>query len=190
MKGNKKFLVLALLLFLITATFTTYAIYKSSQSATGSLTAAAWSISFEEGGSPMTSNQTLTFSSTDCVNSHVANGKIAPGATCTKTITVDATGSEVDVLVTGSADPSAITATKGGQPASLTNANDFTVTFATNPVDGIITMDSQTHTATITVTVEWDDEEDATTTDPADTALNGATLSVPITLIAKQYLGS
>ena len=187
MKGNKKILALALLLFLITAVFTTYAIYKSSQSATGSISAAAWSISFEQGGSPMTANQTLTFTSADCSNNHVADGKIAPGATCTKEITIDATGSEVDVIVSGTVGD--VTASKGGNAVETTNANDFNVSFVTNPANGIITMDSLTHKATVTVTVEWEGDED-NTKDPADTALNGATLSVPITLIAKQYLGS
>ena len=44
MKGNKKLLIIAVLLLLITVSYTTYAIYRESTTATGTIQAAAWSV--------------------------------------------------------------------------------------------------------------------------------------------------
>ena len=127
MKGNKKLLVVAILLLLIAVSYGTYAIYRTSVSGTGSVTAATWDIAFAEGQSTINDSFTLTFSSTDCVNnSHVANGVIAPGASCTKDITITATGTQVDVEYDVDVDDSSITATKGGSSVSTSGANTFT----------------------------------------------------------------
>ena len=42
MKGNKKILVVAVLLLLIAVSYSTYAIYKSSASASDTVNTAAW----------------------------------------------------------------------------------------------------------------------------------------------------
>ena len=168
MKGNKKLLIITILLLVITIGFTTYAIYKTSLSGTGTVTAATWNVSFADGQTTISENFNIQFSSSDCNqansnnNNHVVEGKIAPGVTCSKTIDVNATGTEVDVLLT----------------AEVT----------TNPDNGIIAYNAQTKTATVTVSVAWGSDEG--NEDPYDTALNGATITVPITLTAKQYLGS
>lgn len=192
MKGNKKLLIIAVLLLLITVSLTTYAIYKTALSGTGTTTAATWNVSFANGDT-LTENFNLEFGSSDCnqandgTNNHVAAGKIAPGVTCTKTINVTATDTEVDVLLTATKSGD-VTAKKGGSNVALTNANDFTVGVTTNPENGIIAYDATTKTATITVSVSWGSEEGEK--DSYDTALNGATISVPITVTAKQYLGN
>lgn len=192
MKGNKKLLIITILLLVITIGFTTYAIYKTSLSGTGTVTAATWNVSFADGQTTMSENFNIQFSSSDCnqaydgTNNHVAEGKIAPGVTCSKTIDVNATGTEVDVLLT--AESGDITATKGGDSVAITNANEFTVNVTTNPDNGIIAYNAQTKTATVTVSVTWGFDEELK--DPYDTALNGATITVPIALTAKQYLGN
>lgn len=192
MKGNKKLLIITILLLVITIGFTTYAIYKTSLSGTGTVTAATWNVSFADGQTTMSENFNIQFSSSDCnqandgTNNHVAEGKIAPGVTCSKTIDVNATGTEVDVLLT--AESGDITATKGGDSVAITNANEFTVNVTTNPDNGIIAYNAQTKTATVTVSVAWGFDEGLK--DPYDTALNGATITVPIALTAKQYLGN
>ena len=191
MKGNKKLLIITILLLVITIGFTTYAIYKTSLSGTGTVTAATWNVSFADGQTTMSENFNIQFSSSDCnqandgTNNHVAEGKIAPGVTCSKTIDVNATGTEVDVLLTA-AKSGDITATKGGDSVAITNANEFTVNVTTNPDNGIIAYNAQTKTATVTVSVAWGFDEGLK--DPYDTALNGATITVPIALTAKQYL--
>lgn len=188
MKGNKKLLIIAVLLLLITVGLTTYAIYKTALSGTGTTTAATWNVSFANGDT-LTENFNLEFGSSDCdqANNHVVAGKIAPGVTCTKTINVTATDTEVDVLLTATKSGD-VTAKKGGSSVDLTNANDFTVGVTTNPTNGIIAYNAETKTATITVSVSWGSEEGEE--DSYDTALNGATISVPITVTAKQYLGN
>ena len=195
MKGNKKLLIITILLLVITIGFTTYAIYKTSLSGTGTVTAATWNVSFADGQTTISENFNIQFSSSDCNqannnnnNNHVVEGKIAPGVTCSKTIDVNATGTEVDVLLTA-AKSGNITATKGGDSVAITNANEFTVGVTTNPANGIIAYNAQTKTATVTVSVAWGSDE-GDEKDPYDTALNGATITVPITLTAKQYLGS
>ena len=193
MKGNKKLLIIAILLLLITVSLTTYAIYKTALSGTGTTTAATWNVSFANGESTLTENFNLQFSSSDCnqandgTNNHVAEGKIAPGVTCSKTINVTATGTEVDVLLTA-AKSGDVTATKGGNSVAITNANEFTVGVTTNPANGIIAYDAETKTATVTVSISWGSDEGEE--DTYDTALNGATITVPITITAKQYLGN
>ncbi len=192
MKGNKKLLIITILLLVITIGFTTYAIYKTSLSGTGTVTAATWNVSFADGQTTMSENFNIQFSSSDCnqandgTNNHVAEGKIAPGVTCSKTIDVNATGTEVDVLLTAEAGD--ITATKGGDSVAITNANEFTVNVTTNPDNGIIAYNAQTKTATVTVSVAWGFDQGLK--DPYDTALNGATITDPIALTAKQYLGN
>lgn len=184
MKGNKKLLVVAVLLLLITVSFATYAIYKSSVATNAEVTAAIWNVSFKNGQTEITSTENITFTASECVNNHVLAGKIAPGATCTKTIILDATGTQVDVTYAASA--GAVTATKGGSAASTTGANAFTATLS--PADGTIAYNAAEQTATLTLTVTWAGTEDAETVDPADTELNGATITVPVTLTAKQVV--
>ena len=193
MKENKKLLIVTVLLLLVTLSFTTYAIYKKSLSGTGTVEAATWNVNFANGETALSENFNLQFSSSDCnqgndgTNNHVAAGKIAPGVTCTKTINVNATGTEVDVFLTAS-QAGDVTATKNEESVSTTNANAFTVGVTTNPANGIIAYDAQTKTATVTVSIAWGSEEGEE--DLYDTELNGATISVPITLTAKQYLGN
>ena len=48
MKGNKKILVIAVLLLLISVSFTTYAIYKTSVAGNAKVTAATWDVKFTD----------------------------------------------------------------------------------------------------------------------------------------------
>ena len=186
MKGNKKVLVLAVLLLLISVSFTTYAIYKTSVAGNAKVTAATWDVKFKNGATELENNFEVTLTGADCTNNHVAQGKIAPGATCTKHITLDASSSEVDV--TYQVSTGAVTAEKGGSAVETTNANAFTATLT--PATGTIAYNADTKTVDLTLTVAWAGTENAETVDPADTALSGATITVPVTLIAKQVVGS
>ena len=51
-------------------------------------------------------------------------------------------------------------------------------------------MTDSSMTETIVVNLEWAGTEGDDTVDPADTALEGATFTVPLTLTAKQMIGS
>ena len=183
MKGNKKILVIAILLLLIAVSYGTYAIYKSAFSGTATVSTAAWHIAFSDGSENLEDSFNVVFEGTDCHNEHVLDGKIAPGATCTKTITLDASGTEVDVDYTVSVNDSNITVTPSG---STSGANPFTASLS--PATGRILYSANDQTATLTLTIEWagDDDSDTDTINDADTLLQGKTISVPVTLIAKQ----
>ena len=192
MKKDRKLLVVAILLLLVSVSFTSYAIYRTAVTGTGSVTAAAWNISFAEGQNELTDNFTLTFGASDCTgNNHVANGVIAPGATCEKTVTLTATGTQVDVTYAVTADNANITATKNNTSVPTTGANTFSASVTDNG-NGTIAHNAASQTTTLTVTLEWDDEDDSNaaqnpnTINDADTTLAGATISVPLTLVAKQ----
>ena len=185
MKGNKKILVIAILLLLIAVSYGTYAIYKSSVSGNATVTAAVWDVEFKNGQAELTDNFSLVFGTTECTNNaHVKDGVIAPGATCSKTVTLDAGTSEVDVMY----EVSHGTVTVGS--GTLTGANEFTVTLT--PASGTITYDAGTRTADFVVNVTWAglDDTPTDTINAADTALNGQTFTVPLTLVAKQVVGS
>lgn len=186
MKGNKKILIVAILLFLIAISYSTYAIYKSSHAADATVTAAAWVIDFKDSNNT-TLTQNITFSTSDCVNTNVAAGKIAPGATCTKTIVLDATGTEVSVAYSATA--GAVTASDGQNSVSTTNANTFSASLS--PASGTIAYDANDQTATLTLEVTWSGTDDSSANpadviNTADTALAGTTITVPVTLIATQ----
>ena len=184
MKGNKKILVIAVLLLLIAVSYTTYAIYKTAVTGDAEVTAATWSVTFKNGQETLNDSYTVTLTGADCTNTHVAEGKIAPGATCTKDIVLDITGTEVDVAYTASAGD--VTAEKSGSSVATTNANEFTATLT--PANGTIAYNAASKTQTLRLTVTWagtdDSEADpADTINNADTLLNGATITVPVTLV-------
>ena len=187
MKGNKKILVIAILLLLIAVSYGTYAIYKSSFAGNATVTAAIWDVKFKNGETELTNNFPLAFGATDCVgNDHVKNGVIAPGATCRKTVTLDAGTSEVDVKYEVSQNGD-VTVSDG----TLAGANQFTVSFS--PAQGTITWNDAEHrTADFEVVLTWAGEDDTPTdsVNDADTLLAGKTFTVPVTLVAKQVVGS
>lgn len=194
MKGNKKLLIVAVLLLLVAVSYTTYAIYKTSVAGKAEVTAAAWTVKFKDGETELVNNFTVELEETDCQNAHVKDGKIAPGASCTKTILLDTAGTEVDV--TYAAEAGTVTAeTATGSALDTTNANAFVA--ALSPATGTIVYDTSTPTE-LTLTVTWDGQDDsvvATGATPdvinnADTALQGATIKVPVTLVAKQVVGN
>ena len=180
MKGNKKILVIAILLLLISVTFTTYAIYRSSTTGTGSVKAAAWSVKVNNTD---ISSANLNFNFNDITwTTHTGkNNTIAPGDSGTITFTVDATGSEVDVLL-----ESAIDTSNANLPAGFTAA----VTSGTNGVQ-TIAYNASSMTATVTITVTWTGTlEDNETKDGTDLAAQGQSLSIPVTLTARQKLAT
>ena len=176
-RGNKKILVAIALLLLLSVCFTTYAIYRSTANAEAKVQTAAWSVKLD--GTDMeeiTETVNIEFAATDCTLTNGRNGKIAPGDTCTKTIEVDASGSEVDVIVE---------ATKGTVTPTL--PSDFTVD-VTVPNSGKISY-AATMKANVTVTLTWGGAiSDDAGKDTADKAIAAQTIKVPITLTARQQV--
>lgn len=184
MKRNKKFLIAAVLLLLISVSFTTYAIYRESTTANGTVQAAAWSVKLKKasdtGEAAPFKTANLTFTAADVTwtnNPSKVAGKIAPGATGTIQFTVDATGSEVDVVLT------AAMGTVTGLPDGMT------VSVANGSASQTIAYNATSMTATVTLNVTWTGTlEDTTTKDGTDLAAQGTSFTVPVELTARQGL--
>ncbi len=173
MKGNKKILVAALLVLLIAVSFTTYAIYRSSAAGSGSLKAAKWQVKVKDTNIEE-ANFTFGYDDITWTTNRGKNDTIAPGDTGTITIPVDATGSEVDVDVT---------ATLG----NVTLPDGMTVQVANG--SETIAYDASNMEANITLTITWTGtDSDTTTKDESDMSVDGSTISIPVTLTAKQSL--
>ena len=172
MKGNKKILVAIALLLLLSVCFTTFAIYRSTATASATVTTANWSVKVN--GTNVEQTNTVTVDFSDCTFTHGKNHTIAPGDSCTKDITVDATGSEVDVVVE---------ATLGTPSATLPTG--FTVT-ATAP-SGPIAYSTDSMTATIPVTITWSGStSDTDAKDTSDKGFKATELTVPVTITVRQ----
>ena len=189
MKGNKKLLVIAILLLMMSVGFTTYAIYRESATATGTINAAAWSVTVKKGTTGQATpfpSATLNFDIDDIQwTTHTGkNDTIAPGDSGTIQFTVDASGSEVDVIV------EAAMGDVTGLPAGMTAA----VTSGTNGKQEIQYSDTDPMTATVTITVTWSGTiSDASSKDTTDLAVgksNSRALSIPVTLTARQKLST
>ena len=159
MKGNKKLLVLAVLVLLLTAVFSTYAIYRSVNTAGGEVNTAAWSVKLK--GSDFES-VTKVFTAADSL--------------CTITIPVDATGSEVNVI---------LTATLG----TATLPTGMSVSLANGAASQTIAYNETSMTADVVLNVEWTGAlADTTAKDGTDKTAAGQTISIPVTLTARQNL--
>ena len=180
MKGNKKILALALLLLLVVASFGTYAIYKSSASASTTVSTANWVIKVNTQN--IVTSDTFTFNASDVnwsgVTHSKVDGTIAPGDSGTITVLLDATGSEVDVdyeVTLGT-----VTSTGTG-----TN-NNFSVAAATpGDLTGTIAYNATSMTKSITFNVVWTAQDEAAA-NTADVNWANATITVPVTVTAQQ----
>ena len=150
-KANKGLLVIAILLLLIGAGIGTYAIYRASAVGDATVSTAAFVV---KANSTNIETGSFTFSSSNIswtkTNSAVS-GKIAPGATGTITLEIDATGSEVDVDYTVSVGTILVD--------GVANTNSgFTVTGATQAdASGTINYSTTANAMkkTITLNVVW-----------------------------------
>ena len=180
MKGNKKLLVLAVLVLLLTVVFSTYAIYKTSNSSGGDVTAAAWSVKI---GETNLESVTKLFDASDIVCTGGSNytaskvaGKIAPDSLCTVTIPVDATGSEVDVILTA-------------ELGSATLPTGMSVALASGAASQTIQYNASSMTANVVLEVTWTGStSDESSKNTSDLTAAGTTISIPVTLTARQNL--
>ena len=178
MKGDKKILVVAVLLLLLAVSFSTYAIYRQSATGNGTIKAAAWSVKIDDTD---IAEANFNFTTADITwTTHTGkNNTIAPGDTGTITIPVDATGSEVDVLLT------ATLGTIEGLPAGMT--------VTVSGTDGVTEIPYATSNMkeNVTLTITWPGAvSDDSTKDGTDLAAKGKTLTIPVTLTARQKLAT
>lgn len=182
-KGNKKLALVAVLLLLVTISFGTYAIYRTSSVGTGTVATANWHV--EVAGTDVSSTAgTFTFSGSDVnwtTNTSAVNGKIAPGSQGTYSIALDATGSEVPVAY----EVSSVSATIGGTAVS----NDkFTVTIDPNDT-GKLAYAATNMTKNIPLIITWTgSDSDTAAQDSADISMAGQNVTISVTLTVKQDL--
>ena len=177
MKGDKKILVAAILVLLLAVCFGTYAIYKASGNATGSIKAAAWSVKVD--GTDIASTN-YTFGADDITWTTLTgyNHTIAPGSEGYIEIPVDATGSEVDVVLTATLGSTAL---PNGMTATLASGNDSQTIAYSTATDAM--------KKTVRINIAWaGSESDDAIKDGTDLAAQGTPLSIPVTLTAKQSL--
>ena len=178
MKGNKKILAVAILILLITVSFATYAIYKSSASGDTTVQTAAWVVKVNN--SDIVTTDSFTFNAADIAwNRRVSQveGKIAPGDTGTIEFEIDATGSEVNVAYEVEVGEITI----GGNP--ITN-DEITVELAASD-PGTIAYNASDMSQTVTLNVVWN-PVDSDTQNPIDVDTAAKTLTVPVTVTVRQ----
>lgn len=183
MKGDKKILTIAILLLLISVGFTTYAIYKSTTAAGGTVKLAAWHVEVGESDfteSPASTSFVLTLNDLDCTTHNGKNGTMAPGDTCTLKIPVSAAGSEVDV------DFTATIGTVENAPAGMTVVLGNDATTETHLVQWTDSTAEGAMTYEFELEVSWP-TADETTTNAADVSKQGQTVTIPVTLTAAQH---
>ena len=174
MKKNKKLLVIAVLLLLVTIGFS-YAIYRSSTTANGTVNTAAWSVKIN--GTDMDSaNYTFGYSNIHWDANPGKDNTIAPGATGYIDIPVDASGSQVDVILTAALGSVTL---PNGMTVSLASGSD-SQTIAYSATEGQMK-------ANVRINITWTGTvKDATSKDTTDKAANGSEISIPVTLTARQ----
>ena len=174
MKGDKKILIVAILVLLLAVSFGTYAIYRNESAGTGTVNAAAWSVKVKN--QPISNSWTFTYSDIQWTSLTGYNDTIAPGSTGTITIPVDATGSEVDVIITAAL-------------GTATLPDGMTVSLASGSDQQTIGYNDASKVKNVVINVAWSGaESDTSTKDGTDIAAQATALSIPVTLTAKQSL--
>ena len=179
MKENKRILVLAVLLLLISVGFSSYAIYKSTATSSDSIRAAHWVV--QANNTDIVANNTFTLGTLDCGNAAIGkNGTIAPGDTCTATILIDADGSEVDVSYTVAIDTSQVT--------TLGNSQISVVAHSGSSLTGTISYGADEHDmeATVTLDVTWTAVDSAAQNTTDINTANAANFEIPVTVTVVQ----
>lgn len=172
MKGNKKILVLAFLVLLLAVSFGTYAIYRNASEGTGTVNAAAWSVKVKN--QPISNTWTFGYDDITWTTLTGYNDTIAPGSTGTITIPVDATGSEVDVILTAAL-------------GTATLPDGMSVSLAGGSNEQTISYSASSMTANVTLNIAWAGaDSDTTAKDTTDKAAQDTQISIPVTLTAKQ----
>ena len=177
MKGDKKILVAAILVLLLAVCFGTYAIYRATGNATGSIKAATWSVKVKDTDIAST-NYTFDASNINWTKLTGYNNTIAPGSEGYIEIPVDATGSEVAVVLTATLGSTNL---PNGMTATLASGSD-SQTIAYSETEGAMKKK-------VRINIAWTgSESDTSEKDGPDLAVKGTTLSIPVTLTAKQSL--
>lgn len=186
-KTKRGILVAIILVALIAVIGGTYARYSSTGTAETSIQVAKWQVKIAE-SDISTQTQTIQVPLKVTGTENVATDRIAPSVTATGTIELDLTGTEVAVDVEAIADTSNITPSTFASKDKITASTE--IEGATNGLIPLVNNAAFTESngkKTITVTVEWenDDENNVDDTSAGNTA---GTIMVPVTINVKQHI--
>lgn len=193
MKKKRVLAVLVALLLVVGAGVYTYARYTFSRTGSGDVDVATWVVALKQGGSSVSDNFTLNL--TLGANNNVVNNKIAPGRSATATLVLDLTGTEVATdyevdlsTVTGLPDGMSITGVTADGVAlteTSTGSGIYTGSVALNAGKTAI-ADNEVE---LVITATWVNDENNNANDTTyGTAAR--TLSIPVTVTAKQHIGA
>lgn len=185
-------IALVLLVYLIGVT---YARYSSTGVASADVQVAKWAVVIKSGDTVLNStSQPITF--TVQSNTNVVPNKIAPAVTAVAEVELDLTGTEVAVDFDAVIDQSKITEALVGpsyDKLTLTTEVDGT-TYTSGTSQPIALVDNKAFTAAngkkkVKLTLTWENDDN---NNPDDTATGEAakTIQIPVTLTAKQHIGS
>ena len=185
MKGNKKLLIVAVLLLLIAVSYGTYAIYKSTATADASIDTAAWVVTVNN-QALTEATHTFTLGNITWATPTVSkvSGKIAPGDHGTVDIVIDGDGSEVDLyyeITIGDLKEGNNTVTNNHLTAVAASGSSLTGTIPYSATAG-----EMEHT--VTLNVQWTAEDDATANgqNEIDMDTAGKSLTLPVTVMVRQ----
>ena len=190
MKKKRVLAVLVALLLVVGAGVYTYARYTFSRTGSDDVDVATWAVALKQGGSAVSDNFTLTLTLEP--NNNVVNGKIAPDRSATAILTLDLTGTEVAVDFDAVIDQTALSSFgDSGDKLSLAVKVDGT-NYTSGTTHTISLVNNSAFTAengkkTVTLTLTWAND-DLNNADDTATGVAAPTLTVPVTLTAKQHI--
>lgn len=186
--------ILAIALFFIAGT---YARYSSSGTANSSIQIAKWAVKLN--GTDMSSSSvTVTPEVTFATNANVSDDRIAPARSASFQIELDPTGSEVAIDYVLSIDTTAITGiansaseiSVSGATYKIGSGSEQNATITGSGVtipQGLSSVEAG-EKVLVTVTVTWDNANDAHNAADTENGVTGATIVVPTTITAQQHI--
>ena len=125
-------------------------------------------------------------------NSYVVNGKIAPNRSATATLVVDLTGTEVATDI--DVDLGSVTGLPTGMTISGVTANGNAMTKTGNVYSTTIGLNAgltaiSSNSVTLVVTATWANNE-ANNSNDTSFGEAGGSISIPVTVTAKQHIGA
>lgn len=190
MKKRKVLAVLVALLLVVGAGVYTYARYTYSRTGSGDVDVATWAVQLQQGGSEVSDNFNLALTLSN--NGYVVNGKIAPNRSATATLVVDLTGTEVATDI--DVDLGSVTGLPTGMTISGVTANGNAMTKTGNVYSTTIGLNAgltaiSSNSVTLVVTATWVNNE-ANNSNDTSFGEAGGSISIPVTVTAKQHIGA
>lgn len=193
-RTRRGILVALLLVLLVYIIGSTYARYSTQGVATATIQVAKWAVAITADDGTDVTDTTLPITFAVQSNTNVVPNKIAPAVTAVAEVELDLTGTEVAVDFDAVIDQSNI-ATLGASSDKLVftvevDGNTYTSgTSQTIPLENNAAFTAANGKKTVTLTLTWENDDE---NNVDDTTMGKAapTLTIPVTLTAKQHIGA